>query len=91
MLQNFAKKDQFVLSNIDLASSILLLSEKRRFLQSRSDKTASKSRAYFFTHPIFESDFDCLTGKNRLQANSLLPSRLLQNKNYQVIEILIKY
>ena len=21
-----------------------------------------------FTHPIFESDFDCLTGKNRLHA-----------------------
>ena len=25
-----------------------------------------------FTHPIFESDFDCLTGKNRLHAKSLL-------------------
>ena len=25
-----------------------------------------------FTHPIFESDFDCLTGKNRLHALSLL-------------------
>ena len=26
-----------------------------------------------FTHPIFESDFDCLTGKHRILALSLLP------------------
>ena len=30
------------------------------------------------THPIFESDFDCLTGKNRLHANPTpIPTRLL--------------
>ena len=40
-----------------------------------------------FTHPIFESDFDCLTGKNRLHALSLLsplashkPKKNLQKK-----------
>ena len=33
-----------------------------------------------FTHPIFESDFDCLTGKNRLHANSL-PSPIASDKN----------
>ena len=33
---------------------------------------ASRAKIVLFTHPIFESDFDCLTGKNRLHANSLL-------------------
>ena len=33
-----------------------------------------------FTHPIFESDFDCLTGKNRLHAISLLSLSPLTNK-----------
>ena len=34
-----------------------------------------------FTHPIFESDFDCLTGKNRLHANSFLSLPPLTNQN----------
>ena len=33
---------------------------------------ASRVRTTIFTHPIFESDFDCLTGKNHLHAQSLL-------------------
>ena len=33
---------------------------------------ASRARTTIFTHPIFESDFDCLTGKNHLHAQSLL-------------------
>ena len=32
----------------------------------------SRAKIVIFTHPIFESDFDCLTGKNRLHALSLL-------------------
>ena len=35
------------------------------------------------THPIFESDFDCLTGKNRLHALSLLsPLASYKLKNF---------
>ena len=30
------------------------------------------AKIVLFTHPIFESDFDCLTGKNRLHATLLL-------------------
>mgnify|MGYP004270349345 CR=1 FL=1 len=41
---------------------------------------ASLAQIEIFTHPIFESDFDCLTGKNRLHANSLL-SPLASDKN----------
>ena len=38
---------------------------------------ASRARTFQFTHPIFESDFDCLTGKNRLHAQlSLIPTWL---------------
>ena len=33
---------------------------------------ASRARTANFTHPIFESDFDCLTGKNHIHAQSLL-------------------
>ena len=40
--------------------------ELAAFTYPRSAKTR------LFTHPIFESDFDCLTGKNRLHALSLL-------------------
>ena len=40
---------------------------------------ASRAKIVIFTHPIFESDFDCLTGKNRLHANSL-PSPLASDK-----------
>ena len=38
-----------------------------------------------FTHPIFESDFDCLTGKHRILALSLLPllPPIIQNKNFK--------
>merc|ERR1711917_184714 len=36
------------------------------------------------THPIFESDFDCLTGKYRILALSLLPllPPIIQTKKY---------
>ena len=34
--------------------------------------SATRAEKAIFTHPIFESDFDCLTGKNRLHAFSLL-------------------
>ena len=48
------------------------------------DRAATKrprnQALHFFTHPIFESDFDCLTGKNRLHANSLLSLSPLTNK-----------
>ena len=43
-----------------------------------------------FTHPIFESDFDCLTGKHRILALSLLPllPPIIQNKNFKIIHVL---
>ena len=43
-----------------------------------------------FTHPIFESDFDCLTGKHRILALSLLPllPLIIQNK---IIKIKYKH
>ena len=41
---------------------------------------ASRAKIVIFTHPIFESDFDCLTGKNRLHANSL-PSPIASDKH----------
>ena len=36
-------------------------------------QTASLGQNSIFTHPIFESDFDCLTGKYRILALPLLP------------------
>ena len=48
--------------------------------------TASKGQNWNFTHPIFESDFDCLTGKYRILALSLLPLLPLKIR----IKILIK-
>merc|ERR1712212_12649 len=36
---------------------------------------------YMGTHPIFESDFDCLTEKWRLTKNSVRSSFWLRNKN----------
>ena len=44
----------------------------------------SRSKIVIFTHPIFESDFDCLTGKNRLHANSL-PSPIASDKNKNLL------
>ena len=44
----------------------------------------SPSKIVIFTHPIFESDFDCLTGKNRLHANSL-PSPIASDKNKNLL------
>ena len=42
------------------------------------------AKSGLFTHPIFESDFDCLTGKNRLHALSLLsPLASHKPKNLQ--------
>ena len=46
----------------------------------------SRSKIVIFTHPIFESDFDCLTGKNRLHANSL-PSPIASDKNKNSLRI----
>ena len=44
---------------------------------------ASRAKIVIFTHPIFESDFDCLTGKNRLHALSLLsPLASYKLKNF---------
>ena len=52
--------------------------ELAAFTYPRSAKTQ------LFTHPIFESDFDCLTGKNRLHALSLLsPLASYKLKNLQ--------
>ena len=45
----------------------------RRGPMQKYVETASKSKNSNFTHPIFESDFDCLTGKYRTLAISLLP------------------
>ena len=45
---------------------------------------ASRAKIVIFTHPIFESDFDCLTGKNRLHANSL-PSPIASDKNKNLL------
>ena len=48
-----------------------------------------------FTHPIFESDFDCLTGKHRILALSLLPllPLIIQNKKnenaIQALQLLV--
>ena len=45
---------------------------------------ASRAKIELFTHPIFESDFDCLTGKYRLHALSLLsPIASDKNKNFK--------
>jgi len=46
---------------------------RNRVLFNRAATKRPRNQApCFFTHPIFESDFDCLTGKNRLHANLLL-------------------
>ena len=51
--------------------------KKSRFERDSTPKLASRSakqggvltlKIYNFTHPIFESDFDCLTGNDRFQA-----------------------
>ena len=58
--------------------------ELAAFTYPRSAKTL------LFTHPIFESDFDCLTGKNRLHALSLLsPLASYKLKNFTKKKICI--
>ena len=64
--------------------NIKFISERRLFwslpwgrVGSGNVYIGSLGRHWKFTHPIFESDFDCLTGKNRLHAQlSPIPSRL---------------
>jgi hypothetical protein len=47
-------------------------SERTRLFDRTATKRPQNEASFFFTHPIFESDFDCLTGKTRHHANSLL-------------------
>ena len=63
-----------------------MFGKKVAFGRKRIGRVYAPSRAkiVIFTHPIFESDFDCLTGKNRLHANSL-PSPIASDKNKNLL------
>ena len=55
--------------------------KKHVLLNRAATKRPRNEALWLFTHPIFESDFDCLTGKNRLHADSFLSLSPLTNKN----------
>ena len=66
----------------------IMFGKKVAFGRKRIGRVYAPSRVkiVIFTHPIFESDFDCLTGKNRLHANSL-PSPIASDKNKNLLRI----
>ena len=47
---------------------------------------ASRARTTIFTHPIFESDFDCLTGKNHLHHLQSLLSLIASDKHKSIMK-----
>ena len=61
---------------------------KRVLFDRAATKRPRNEAPLLSTHPIFESDFDCLTGKNRIQATSLPSlSPLTDKKRLKIIQV----